>query len=87
MSQHVAVDVEAFEKLDWRVYSWTARRPLESKTDSDFLTLNARAVEFIAKPGRIQELRDCLRGRVMEPLKRRHGFAGAIVLTSHREPR
>jgi hypothetical protein len=49
--------------------------------------LNVRAVEFIAKPGVVGELRNCLRGKVLELLRRRTGFAGAILLASHKEPR
>lgn len=50
-------------------------------------TLNVRAVEFIGKPGRIRDLRTCIRDRVMEHLKQSSGFLSAIVLTSHKEPR
>ena len=50
-------------------------------------TLNARAVEFIAKPNKIEELRDCLRGPVNAFLDRQTGFSGALLLTSHKEPR
>ena len=49
--------------------------------------MNARAVEFIAKPGREQHLRNCMRREVSELLKRKTGFAGIFVLTSHKEPR
>jgi heme-degrading monooxygenase HmoA len=49
--------------------------------------LNARAVEFIAKAGREQHLRNCMRREVAEFLKRHAGFAGLFVLTSHKEPR
>jgi hypothetical protein len=49
--------------------------------------LNARAVEFIAKPDRARDLQDCIRGPVMEFLNRQPGFSGAIVLASHKEPR
>lgn len=49
--------------------------------------LNARAVEFIAKPNKIEELRDCLCGPVNAFLDRQTGFSGALLLTSHKEPR
>jgi heme-degrading monooxygenase HmoA len=49
--------------------------------------LNARMVEFIAKPGKGQQLEDCVRGEVMEFLSRQTGFSGAIVLNSHQERR
>lgn len=50
-------------------------------------TVNVRAVEFIGKPGRIRDLRNCIRERVMDRLKQSSGFLSAIVLTSHKEPR
>ncbi len=50
-------------------------------------TLNVRAVEFIGKPGRMRDLRNCIRDRVMEHLKQSSGFLSAIVMTSHKEPR
>jgi hypothetical protein len=49
--------------------------------------LNARAVEFIAKPGRVTHLRNCMRREVAELLQRQAGFAGILVLNSHKEPR
>jgi hypothetical protein len=59
---------------------------LESRT-STFLALNARAVEFIAKPDKIQDLRDCLRGAVAASLNDQAGFSGSLLLSSHQEPR
>ena len=50
-------------------------------------TLNARVVEFIAKPGKGQLLDDCVRGEIVEFLSRQSGFSGAIVLNSHQERR
>jgi heme-degrading monooxygenase HmoA len=50
-------------------------------------TLNARVVEFIAKPGKGQLLEDCVRGEIMEFLGRQKGFSGAIILNSHQERR
>jgi heme-degrading monooxygenase HmoA len=50
-------------------------------------TLNARVVEFIAKPGKGQLLEDCVRGEIVEFLSRQNGFSGAIVLNSHQERR
>jgi hypothetical protein len=49
--------------------------------------LNARAVEFVAKPDKARDLQGCIRGPVLEFLERQPGFCGAIVLTSHKEPR
>ena len=50
-------------------------------------TLNARVVEFIAKPAKGQLLEDCVRGEIMEFLSRQNGFSGAIILNSHQERR
>lgn len=50
-------------------------------------TLNARTVEFIAKAGKMEELREKIRSGVTEILRQRTGFAGSMVLTSHKEPR
>jgi hypothetical protein len=53
----------------------------------DGTTVNARAAEFIAKPGRSEELRDHLCQDVEPLLRERSEFIGAIVLTSDEEPR
>jgi heme-degrading monooxygenase HmoA len=58
-----------------------------SSQTTEAANLNARAVEFIAKPGREQQMRNCMRREVAEILKRKTGFAGIFVLTSHKEPR
>jgi hypothetical protein len=63
------------------------RLNLASNGNTGFQTLNARGVEFIAKPGRIQDLRNCIREKVMEHLKPATGFSSAVLLTSHKEPR
>jgi hypothetical protein len=60
---------------------------LRSNQTTEAANLNARAVEFIAKPGREQQLRNCMRREVAEILRRKTGFAGIFVLTSHKEPR
>jgi heme-degrading monooxygenase HmoA len=49
--------------------------------------LNVRAVEFIARAGKASELQNYLQQRVFTLLARQIGFAGAIVLTSQKEPR
>jgi hypothetical protein len=66
---------------------WEARTTLAPNGNLGFRTLNARSVEFIAQPGKIRELRSCIRGSLMDYLKKQRGFSGAIVLTSHKEPR
>lgn len=53
----------------------------------DFSKMNARTVEFIAKAGKEEELRKRFIGGVLELLKRKGGFAGLFVLSSHKEPR
>jgi len=66
---------------------WEARTGLAPNEALEFRTLNARCVEFIAQPGKIRELRDCVQGRLMEYLKKQRGFAGAVILSSLKEPR
>lgn len=63
------------------------RLNLDPNENSEFQTLNARGVEFIAKPGRIHDLRNCIRDEVMDHLKVATGFSSAVMLTSHKEPR
>jgi len=48
---------------------------------------NARAVEFIAKPGKTEQLRDHICQTVTALLRGPMGFIQAIVLTSHQESR
>jgi hypothetical protein len=62
-------------------------RTIPASPTSAFRALNARAVEFIAKPDKIQDLRDCLRGEVAACLNDQPGFSGALLLSSHKEPR
>ena len=47
----------------------------------------ARAVEFIAKPGRTEELRNHIFETVTPLLRQRSGFIRTIVLNSDEEPR
>ena len=49
--------------------------------------LNARVVEFIAKPEKTDELRGLLCQAVTPLLRGRTGFVRSIVLTTHEEPR
>ena len=49
--------------------------------------LNARVVEFIAKPENTDELRGLLCQAVPPLLRDRTGFIRSIVLTKHEEPR
>ena len=64
-----------------------ARHFLGSSQFTEAANLNARAVEFIAKPGREQHAAKLHAPRSRELLKRKTGFAGILVLTSHKEPR
>lgn len=61
--------------------------PLNIAGNREFSKMNARTVEFIAKAGKEEELRKRFSGSVLEQLKRKGGFAGLFVLTSHKEPR
>jgi heme-degrading monooxygenase HmoA len=87
MSSHAYLELDAPTKLLGNPDPRIARLFLGSNQATEAANLNARAVEFIAKPGREQHLRNCLRREVAELLKRRSGFAGIFVLTSHKEPR
>ena len=55
--------------------------------DTAAAKLNARAVEFIAKPEKTDELRDLLCQAVTPLLRDRTGFIRSIVLTAREEPR
>ena len=55
--------------------------------DAVATVLNARVVEFIAKPGKTDELRGLLCQAVTPLLRDRTGFIRSIVLTTHEEPR
>lgn len=85
MNQRNESEMVTIEEVTCNSEEWSPH--LEPNGNMGFLTLNARAVEFIAKPGRIRSLRGCIRERVMEFLKLQRGFSSAIILTSHKEPR
>ncbi|HUJ30963.1 MAG TPA: antibiotic biosynthesis monooxygenase [Candidatus Acidoferrum sp.] len=67
--------------------SWETKADAGSHNHFNMQTLNARAVEFIAKPGRTSDLRNCIAGSVLRFLESQPGFLGAAVLTPHKEPR
>jgi hypothetical protein len=67
--------------------SWEARTASAPNSALGIQTLHARSVELVAQPGKIRELGNCVRGALMEYLKRQKGFAGVIVLSSVKEPR
>lgn len=87
MSSYVAVEAETPMKTVSEFDSRMARMLLDYHDGVESDMLNARAVEFIAKPGRVQHLQSCVRREVAEILKQQTGFAGIFVLTSHKEPR
>jgi len=67
--------------------SWEARTASAPNSALGIQTLHARSVELVAQPSKIRELGNCVRGALMEYLKRQKGFAGVIVLSSVKEPR
>ena len=87
MSSHAYLELDAPAKIIGNLDPRIARLFLGSSQDTEAANLNARAVEFVAKPGREQHLRNCMRREFAEILKRQPGFAGIFVLTSHKEPR
>jgi heme-degrading monooxygenase HmoA len=87
MSSHAYLELDAPTKTIGNLDARLARLFLGSSQGTEAANLNARAVEFVAKPGREQQLRNCMRREVAEILKRQSGFAGIFVLTSHKEPR
>jgi hypothetical protein len=80
-------DVATFEDLLRSVCPWRAGAKSEGTGGFDMPILNARAVEFIAKPGKNADLRNCIGTSVLNFLERQPGFKGSFVLTPHREPR
>ena len=87
MSSSACLELDAPAKTIGNLDPRLARMFLGSNQNTEAASLNARAVEFIAKAGREQHLRNCMRREVAELLKRKTGFAGIFVLTSHKEPR
>lgn len=87
MSLSANVEVEVLEEARVNFDSLMTRMLLDYHVGTESAALNARSVEFIAKPGRVQHLRNCMRQEIPELLKQQIGFAGMLVLTSHKEPR
>ena len=85
MNHAMESEMVTIEEVVCNLEGW--RSTLGPNQNSGFQTLNARGVEFIAKPGRIKDLRDCIRHQVMDCLELGNGYSGALVLTSHKEPR
>jgi heme-degrading monooxygenase HmoA len=87
MSSHACLELDAPAKSLGNADPRLSRLVPGSNQDTEAVNLNARAVEFVAKPGREQHLRNCMRREVAALLGRQAGFAGIFVLTSHKEPR
>jgi heme-degrading monooxygenase HmoA len=87
MSAHPYLELDAPAAGAGNLDPRLARLFLGSSQEPEAANVNARAVEFVAKAGREQHLRNCMRREVSELLKQQTGFAGIFVLTSHKEPR
>ena len=85
--QHVELELDVNESAIRGQALLNAREIPKLNHHTATPTLNARVVEFIAKPGKGQFLENCVRGEIMEFLGRQKGFSGAIVLNSHQERR
>jgi hypothetical protein len=85
--QQVEVELIGNENAIGDPAIWTAGKTSKSHRQTGPVTLNARVVEFIAKPGKVRHLEDCIRGQIMGFLNRQIGFSGTIILNSHKEPR
>jgi hypothetical protein len=87
MSSYLQQELEAPEEALGNYAPRIKRKVLGSQLDCEFATLNARAVEFIAKPGKELYLRTCMSRELAVILRQQNGFAGIFVLASHKEPR
>ena len=87
MNCNAVEDAGTHERFGVGLGSWMGEAAPDMDMNTRFLKFNARAVEFVAKPGKVQELRDCFCGEILEFLKTQRGFAGVAMLTSHKEPR
>ena len=84
---HVELDRDGNQNAFHNADVWNALETPQTPRQIVAETLNARLVEFIAKPGKVELLEEFLRGQIMEFLNRQRGFAGAIILNSHQEHR
>ncbi len=87
MSNTIQTEFVGIEDVVCNSDPWEATTKLTSTIDGRSQVLNARSVEFIAQPGKIRELRNCIQSALMDHLKKQRGFSTAIVLVSHKEPR
>jgi hypothetical protein len=87
MSPSVSQDLDAPQETGGSLDSRMAKLLLDYHAGAEPSVLNARAVEFVAKPGRVDHLRNCIRQEVADLLEQQIGFIALLVLTSHKEPR
>jgi hypothetical protein len=87
MRHPIATEFVQIENVACNSSPREARTALASKDALANQTLHARSVELVAQPGKTRELGSCVRGALMDHLKKQRGFAGVIVLSSVKEPR
>jgi heme-degrading monooxygenase HmoA len=85
--QQVEMELDVSENAVRGHALWNASQTEKTHRQAGIHTLNARLVEFIAKPGNAELLEECVRTQIMNFLNRQKGFAGAIILNSHQERR
>jgi len=85
--QNVELELDVNDNAVLGHASWNAGDEPKAERRVTTPSLSARVVEFIAKPGKVQQLDDCLRGQIMDFLAQHKGFSGAIILNSHQERR
>jgi hypothetical protein len=86
MRQPTETEFVQIENVAGNSNPWEARTAL-APNGILVRTLHVRSVELIAQPRKIDELGSCVRGALLDHLKKQRGFAGAIVLGSRKEPR
>ena len=85
--QQVEMELDVNESVVRGQVLWNAGQAEKTHRQTGIHTLNALLVEFIAKPGNVELLEECVRVQIMDFLNRQKGFAGAIILNSHQERR
>lgn len=87
MNASITSQRESVTEFRRRTTPGLADSKLEPRISMDLPAWNSQTVEFIAKPGMAENLRDCILGPVTEFLNRQPGFSLLIALSSRREPR
>ena len=87
MRHPIETEFVQIENVVCKSSPWDARTALAANDALGTQTLHARSVELVAQHGKIRELGSCVRGALMDHLKKQRGFAGVIVLCSVKEPR